>query len=248
MDTRGDCAVRISGLTVAYDGAPVLRNVDLDIPAGRLAAVIGPNGAGKTTLLKTVLGLLKPVAGTVAFPGAERGGGRGIAYVPQSDSVDWDFPVTVLDVALMGRYRHIGWLRRPGRGDRELAMGMLARVGMSEYAGRQIGRLSGGQRQRVFLARALVQEADMYFMDEPFRGVDAQTEGRIVGLLRELADSGRTVVVVHHDLQTVAGYFDWAVLINTRVIASGPVGEVFHRKNLEATYGGAVPLPGGMTQ
>lgn len=233
-----ELAVNISGLTVAYNRNPVLWDVNLEIPCGCLAAVVGPNGAGKSTMLKAVLGLIKPVSGTIEFPGNVK-----IGYVPQSESVDWDFPTTVLDTVLMGRYAHIGWLRRPGKTDRALAMETLQKVGMAQYHNRQISQLSGGQQQRVFLARALVQQADIYFMDEPFKGVDAQTEKAIVTLLQELRDDGKTVVVVHHDLQTVPQYFDWVTLVNRCVIASGPVSQVFHEKNLRETYHtGHVPL------
>jgi len=202
-------------------------------------AVVGPNGAGKTTLIKAMLGLLKPVTGAVRFLEGNddiRTLKNRIGYVPQSGSVDWDFPATVQDVVLMGCYGKLGWIRRPGKPDVELAKQMLAKVGMQEYASRQISQLSGGQQQRVFLARALAQEAEVYFMDEPFKGVDAQTERAIVALLKELKEQNKTVVVVHHDLQTVPDYFDWVTLINLRVVACGPVEEVFHEDNLKKTY------------
>ncbi len=242
-------AVEVSDLTVAYEDRPVLWDIDLSIPSGKLVAIIGPNGAGKTTLIKAMLGLLSPVTGAVRFPmenGVDiRRMKNRIGYVPQSESVDWDFPATALDVALMGRYGHLGWVRRPRKEDRALALEMLGKVGMADFAGRQISRLSGGQQQRVFLARALAQEAEIYFMDEPFKGVDAQTEKAIVRLLKELKEVGKTVVVVHHDLQTVADYFDWVTLINIRVVAAGPVAEVFHEENLMKTYRGASVLAGG---
>lgn len=238
MKKTNSNSVEVSDLTVAYDTKPVLWDVDLQIPKGKLVAVIGPNGAGKTTLIKAMLGLLKPVTGRVIFPesGAAVNSKNRIGYVPQSESVDWDFPATVLDVVLMGRYGHLGWLRRPRKADREMALQTLEKVGMKEYAQRQISQLSGGQQQRVFLARALVQQADIYFMDEPFKGVDVQTEKSIVLLLKELKEMGKTVIVVHHDLQTVADYFDWVTLINLRVVASGPVNDVFHEENLGKTY------------
>ncbi len=223
-------AMEVEDLTVAYDIEPVLWDVDLGIPTGTLTAVIGPNGAGKSTLLKAVLKLVRCVAGKVRIH-AER-----VAYVPQSGSVDWDFPATVRDVVLMGRYGHLGWFRRPRAEDRRIAMDTLSQVGMSDFAARQISRLSGGQQQRVFLARALAQEADLYLMDEPFRGVDAQTERLIVELLKRLKDEGKTVVVVHHDLQTVRSYFDRAVLLNLRLIADGPTNEVFTDENIRRTY------------
>lgn len=232
-------AVEVEDLTVAYDMKPVLWDIDLKIPKGKLMAVVGPNGAGKTTLIKAMLGLLTPVSGAVHFANESedlRAFKNRIGYVPQSGSVDWDFPATVQDVVLMGCYGKLGWVKRPRKADMALAQQMLKKVGMLEYATRQISQLSGGQQQRVFLARALVQEADVYFMDEPFKGVDAQTEKAIVLLLKELKENGKTVVVVHHDLQTVADYFDWVTLINLCVVASGPVNEVFHEENLKKTY------------
>ncbi|WP_347489030.1 metal ABC transporter ATP-binding protein [Desulfoscipio sp. XC116] len=242
MDTKTtlDYVVEIEDLTVAYDAKPVLWDVDLKIPKGRLMAIVGPNGAGKTTLIKAMLNLLTSVSGVIRFL-PERADGspkkkNKIGYVPQSGSVDWDFPATVLDVVLMGRYGLLGWVKRPGKKDVAIARQTLQKVGMEEFAARQISRLSGGQQQRVFLARALVQEAEIYFMDEPFKGVDAQTEKAIVLLLKELKAQGKTVVVVHHDLQTVADYFDWVTLINLRVVTSGPVAEVFHEENLKRVY------------
>lgn len=237
--------IEIHDLTVAYDAKPVLWDIDLQIPGGRLAAIVGPNGAGKTTLIKSMLGLIRPLSGAVRFrlpPGQKRC--DHIAYVPQSGSVDWDFPATVLDIVMMGRYGHLGWFRRPGRTEKQMALEMLQKVGMQDYAGRQISQLSGGQQQRVFLARALVQQADIYFMDEPFKGVDAQTEKSIIALLKELKSQGKTVIVVHHDLQTVPEYFDWVILLNLSVIASGPVEQVFNEKTLTAAYGSRTVLKG----
>lgn len=232
-------AVAVHDLTVAYDIKPVLWDIDLYIPKGKLVAIVGPNGAGKTTLIKVMLGLLKPISGAVKFGEHNSSPPKNsIAYVPQSGSVDWDFPATVLDVVMMGRYGHLGWFRRPKKADRALAMKTLEKVGMQDYANRQISQLSGGQQQRVFLARALVQQAEIYFMDEPFKGVDAQTEKSIVQLLKDLKESGKTVIVVHHDLQTVSDYFDWVTLINLRIVANGPVEEVFNEKNLSLAYGG----------
>ena len=241
-----DYAVHIEDLTVAYDSKPVLWDIDLDIPQGQLMAVVGPNGAGKTTLLKAMLGLLVPVTGTVNFFKEKENNLRKlknkVAYVPQSGSVDWDFPATVLDIVLMGCYGRLGFIRRPGKKEKEMAMECLQKVGMEAFHNRQISQLSGGQQQRVFLARALMQTADIYFMDEPFKGVDIQTEKAIVQLLKELRGSGKTVVVVHHDLQTVKEYFDWVTLINIKVIASGPVEEVFHESNLKKAYRSSVNL------
>jgi len=232
-------AVEVTDLTVAYADKPVLWDVDLEVAPGVLMAVVGPNGAGKTTLIRAILGLVRPAAGRALVHGrpyAEQR--RLVGYVPQRGSVDWDFPTSVLDVVLMGRYGRLGWVRRPGAEDREAARRALEQVGMAELAGRQISQLSGGQQQRVFLARALVQEAEVYFMDEPFQGVDATTERAIVELLRELRERGKTVIAVHHDLQTVPEYFDQVTLLNVRRIASGPVDEVFTEENLRRTYGG----------
>ena len=234
-------AVEVTDLTVAYGERPVLWDIDLALPAGQLLAILGPNGAGKTTLIKAILGLVTPVAGQILIHGRPYAQQRRfVGYVPQRGSVDWDFPTTVLDVVTMGLYGTLGWIRRPGRREKLQAEAALAKVGMSAFANRQISQLSGGQQQRVFLARALVQDARIYFMDEPFQGVDAKTERAIVGLLKELRSQGRTVVVVHHDLQTVPEYFDWAMLLNIRRIACGPVAEVFNDENLRLTYGGRV--------
>lgn len=232
-------AIEVNDLTVAYLEKPVLWDVDLEVPGGTLMAIIGPNGAGKTTMLKAMMGLIQPAAGQVLIYGKPyREQRRLVGYVPQRGSVDWDFPTSVLDVVMMGRYGALGWIRRPGKKERELALQALEKVGMQDFAHRQISQLSGGQQQRVFLARALVQDAQIYLMDEPFQGVDAVTERAIVTLLQELRMAGKTVVVVHHDLQTVPEYFDWAALLNIRRIASGPVSEVFTEENLRQTYGG----------
>lgn len=232
-------AAEVEDLTVAYGMKPVLWDVDLKVPKGQLMAIIGPNGAGKTTLIKAMLKLIPSVSGHIDFNHESEVKNRNrnyIGYVPQSGSVDWDFPATVLDVVMMGRYGLLGWIKRPGKADKQIALDTLQKVGMEEYSSRQISQLSGGQQQRVFLARALVQDADIYFMDEPFKGVDAQTEKAIVLLLKELKSRGKTVVVVHHDLQTVADYFDWVTLINVKVVASGPVEEVFNEENLKKAY------------
>ena len=236
-------AIEVNDLTVAYHEQPVLWDIDLAVPAGVLMAIVGPNGAGKTTLIKAILGLVKPAAGDILVHGRPyREQRRLVGYVPQRGSVDWDFPTTALDVVMMGRYGALGWLRRPGRRERELALAALEKVGMTAFADRQISQLSGGQQQRVFLARALAQDARVYLMDEPFQGVDAKTERAIVTLLQDLRAQGRTVVVVHHDLQTVAEYFDWAMLVNVRRIAVGPVAEAFTEENLRVAYGGRMPV------
>ena len=230
-------------MTVAYHRRPVVWDVDYSAPAQKLIAIVGPNGAGKTTLLKAVLDLVPTVSGRVQFFGEPYRKQRDrVAYVPQRTSVDWDFPVSALDVVAMGLYRKIGWFRPVTRRWRNMARHALDRVGMADFAGRQISQLSGGQQQRVFLARALAQDADLYLMDEPFAGVDAATEQAIVLILKELGDLGKTALVVHHDLPTVREYFDEVLLLNMRLVASGPVNEVFTDENLRATYGGKLSL------
>lgn len=237
------CPLAVHGLTAGYGGKPVLWGVDYLAPAASLVAIVGPNGAGKSTLIKAVLGLLPLAAGAVAFwdrplPAVR----RRVGYVPQRGSVDWDFPVSVEEVVTMGRYGMLGWLRPVMRRHRDAARACLDQVGMADLAGRQISQLSGGQQQRVFLARALAQEADLYFMDEPFAGIDAATETALVEVLRRLRAEGRTVIVVHHDLSTVPDYFDDVLLLNGRVVASGPVRETFTHDNLQRTYGGRLAL------
>jgi manganese/zinc/iron transport system ATP- binding protein len=229
----------VTDLTVAYNEKPVLWDIDCTVNEGVLMAIVGPNGAGKSTFIKAVLGLIKPAAGGVKIYGNNYDEMRKlIGYVPQRGSVDWDFPTNALDVVVMGRYGHLGWFKRPGEKDKEIAMTALEKVGMADFANRQISHLSGGQQQRVFLARALVQEASLYFMDEPFVGVDATTERTIINLLQELRSKGKTLIVVHHDLQTLKDYFDWAMLLNVRRIALGPVNDVITDENLKRAYGG----------
>ncbi|MCW4149327.1 metal ABC transporter ATP-binding protein [Halomonas sp. 18H] len=238
-----DLALHVEDLTVSYHSKPVLWDIDFDVPPGVMAAIVGPNGAGKSTLIKSVLGLVPSVAGHVTLFGRPyRLHRRRVGYVPQRSSVDWDFPTTALDVVTMGLYGRLGWLRRPGRGERREAMQALEMVGMQAFAERQISQLSGGQQQRVFLARALVQKADVYFLDEPMAGVDATTERAIVDILRRLRDDGKTVIVVHHDLQTVRSYFDWLMILNVRVIAQGRVEDVYTADNLRSAYGGQIAL------
>ncbi len=236
-------AIEVRDLTVAYRESPVLWDIDLDVPSGALMAIVGPNGAGKTTLIQTILSLIKPAAGQIRVLGQSyRSVASSVGYVPQRGSVDWDFPTSAMDVVMMGLYGRLGWIRRPGRNERMEAMAALDQVGMAELALRQISQLSGGQQQRVFLARALVQDARIYLMDEPLQGVDATTERTIIELLRTLQSLGKTVMVVHHDLQTVSSYFDEVLLLNVRRIASGPVSEVFTEANLRLTYGGRVAI------
>jgi manganese/zinc/iron transport system ATP- binding protein len=241
-------AVFVRGMTVSYGDKPALFSVDASFPAGAMAAIIGPNGAGKSTFLKACLGLIPMVSGEVRFFGQPLAQARArIAYVPQRASVDWDFPTTVIDVVMMGRYRQLGLLRRIGPADRAAARAALARVGMADFAERQIGQLSGGQQQRVFLARALAQEADLYLLDEPFAGVDAATERTIIAVLKGLQSAGKSVIAVHHDLATVREYFDHVFLVNIRAIAQGPLEHAFTPQALAQTYGGRLG-PGQLGQ
>jgi manganese/zinc/iron transport system ATP- binding protein len=231
-------ALEVRRLTVSYSGKPVLWDVDATFPRGALSAIVGPNGAGKSTLLRAALGLVPADAGQALVLGRPaRRALDSVAYVPQREAVDWDFPITVREVVEMGRYRSVGWIRRLRRGDRTAVDAALERVGMSAYAGRQIGELSGGQRQRVFLARALAQEAEVLVMDEPFAGVDARTEAALLELLAEQRDAGRSVVAVHHDLGTVRRAFDWALVLNVRGVACGPAAEVIVPPVLARAYG-----------
>lgn len=235
----GPAALDITGMTVSYGQKPAVFSVDMSVPVGAMTAIIGPNGAGKSTLLKAALGILKPLSGQTKIFGRPLAESRDrTAYVPQRASVDWDFPTRVIDVVLMGLYPKLGLLGRVRASHRSTAVDCLRRVGMEDFATRQIGQLSGGQQQRVFLARALAQEADLYLLDEPFAGVDAATEKAIISVLQSLRDAGKTVVAVHHDLSTVRDYFDRVFLINTRKVAEGKVDDVFTTENLQAAYGG----------
>lgn len=228
-------AITIEDLTVTYDVKPVLWDIDVKFETGKLTAIVGPNGAGKSTLIKAIMGLIKPISGKIEFT-QDSTKRPNIAYVPQTGSVDWDFPATVEDIVLMGRYGHIGWFKRPSKEDRRIAEEMLERVDMGAYRKRQIAQLSGGQQQRVFLARALTQQADIYILDEPLKGVDVKTEAILMNLLKELAMDGKTVIVVHHDLTSVEGYFDNIALVNVKLVDYGPVSEVFTKENLKLTY------------
>ncbi len=232
-------AIRVIDLTVAYRDKIVLWDIDLEIPTGSMVAIVGPNGAGKTTLVKSIQGLVPRVAGSVCIygrPYAEQR--KKVSYVPQRGSVDWDFPTSVVDTVKMGSYGDLGWIRRPGKKEHLKALAALDKVGMSEFARRQISQLSGGQQQRVFLARALMQSASVYLLDEPFQGVDATTEKAIVKILKELASRGKTVLAVHHDLSTVTEYYHRVVILNVKLIAHGEVGDVFNSENLRSAYGG----------
>ncbi|WP_207430555.1 metal ABC transporter ATP-binding protein [Sabulibacter ruber] len=234
-----DPVLEVHDLTVSYQRKPVLWDVDLTLPKQSLVGIIGPNGAGKSTLIKAIMGLLPLNSGYVELFGKPLDEIRKrVSYVPQRESVDWDFPASALDVAMMGTYGQLGLFKRPGAKQRQLAMEALEKVGMQDFANRQISQLSGGQQQRVFLSRALAQDADLYLMDEPFAGVDIATETAIIGLLRQMRDAGKTVVVVHHDLQSAQDYFDWIILLNMRLVASGPTEETLTPALLEKTYGG----------
>lgn len=236
-------ALEVHDLTVAFDRKPVLWNIDLTIPQGKLIGIVGPNGAGKSTLIKSVMGLLPLSSGYAKLFDKPLDEVRSrISYVPQRESVDWDFPASVMDVVLMGRYAKLGLFKRVRKADRDVAVDCLKQVGMEAFANRQISQLSGGQQQRTFLARALAQQADIYFMDEPFAGVDAATEKTIITLLREMTRAGKTVIVVHHDLNSVTTYFDWVIMLNTRLVGSGPTQNVFTQENLQETYGGKLTL------
>lgn len=238
MKDESKYAITVHDLTVAYDYKPVLWDIHLQVPEGVLMAIVGPNGAGKSTLIKAILGIQKKIAGTVeVFGQPYKKMRKEVAYVPQKGTVDWDFPTTALDVVMMGTYGHLGWIKRPGKKEKKAALQALEKVDLLPFRNRQISQLSGGQQQRVFLARALVQDASIYLMDEPFQGVDAITEVAIINILKELRKSGKTVVVVHHDLQTVPEYFDWVTFLNVKKIATGPVKDIFNDENLGLTYG-----------
>jgi manganese/zinc/iron transport system ATP- binding protein len=233
----------IHDVTVAYHRKPVLWDIDLTLDEPRLVGIVGPNGAGKSTLIKAVLGLVPLVSGSIRLFGEPVEDQRKrIGYVPQRESVDWDFPVSVLDVVLMGTYGELGWFRRPGAAQKAWARECLADVGILDLQHQQIGQLSGGQQQRTFLARALAQRADVYFMDEPFAGVDAATERAILSILKRLRREGKSIFVVHHDLRTVPAYFDHVVMLNVRLIASGPPRQAFTDDNLRKTYGGRLAI------
>jgi manganese/zinc/iron transport system ATP- binding protein len=240
---NGETVLDVHDVTVAYDRQPVLWDVDWTLREPALVAIVGPNGAGKSTLLKAILGLVPLLSGEVRLFGQPVSRVRPrVAYVPQRESVDWDYPATVFDVVLMGTYGRLGWFRRPGKAERDLARRCLEQLGLSGLEYRQIGELSGGQQQRLFLARALAQQAEIYLMDEPLAGVDAATERVFWTLLQELRQQNRTVIVVHHDLRSVPERFEQVVLLNTRIIASGPTQEVFTPENLQRTYGGRLMI------
>ncbi len=234
-----DQSVEVHDLTVVYDRKPALWDIDFTLPKGKLIGIIGPNGSGKSTLLKTMMGIIKPSSGWVKLFDQDIDDVRHkVSYVPQRESVDWDFPTNVLDVVLMGRYGRSGLFKRTSQEDIDIAMNSLEKVGMTAFKDRQISKLSGGQQQRVFMARALTEQAQLYMMDEPFAGVDAATENSIFQVFEEIRDQGNTLLVVHHDLASAAKYFDWVVLLNTRLVAYGPIQDVFTKELMEEAYGG----------
>lgn len=238
-----DPILEVHDLTVSYSRKPVLWDIDFSLPKGCIAGIIGPNGAGKSTLIKSIMGVIPSSSGYIKIFGQTLDTVRArVSYVPQRESVDWDFPASVLDVVLMGRYGKLGLFKNANKQDKKIALECLEKVGLQDYTKRQISQLSGGQQQRVFLARALAQEADLYLMDEPFAGVDAATEKAIIEILREMASNNKTIIVVHHDLQSVVNYFDWVILINMRLVASGPTREVFNNKLIQEAYGGKLTL------
>jgi len=242
---NNESALKVEQLTVNYDKTPVLWDINFEIPCGKLVGIIGPNGAGKSTLLKSLLGMAPHLSGKVTFFGEPfKKVRRRVAYVPQRTSVDWDFPVTAFDVVLMGRFGKLGLFKWPMVADREAAKHALEMVGMLPFAERQISQLSGGQQQRLFIARALLQDADIYLMDEPFAGVDMATEQAIIALMDALKAKGKTLFVVHHDLSSVDRYFDWVIMLNTCLIACGPVAEVFHAESITRAFGKGCMLLG----
>lgn len=246
MKPENKNVIEITDMTIKYRERIAVQKATLKFPQSKLIAVVGPNGGGKTTLLKGILGLVPINSGSITILGKNKSSiGKlydKIAYVPQRGSVDWDFPTSVLDVVIMGRYGHLGYFKRPGQKEKTLALDALKMVGMSEYRDNQIGQLSGGQQQRVFIARALVQQAEIYILDEPFAGVDATTEESIISVLQNLRNLNKTIIVVHHDLNTLSSYFDWLVLINQKIYGYGPLKEVFTKETLKNTYGGRIPL------
>ena len=242
-NSKTPAPLEVHDLTVAYTKRPVLYGIDLTAPAGSIVGVVGPNGAGKSTLIKAIMGLLPTASGWIKVFGMPfQQAVTRVGYVPQRESVDWDFPVNAMDVVLMGRYGRLGPFKPPTKADKEIAMSCLDKVKMLPFAKRQISNLSGGQQQRVFLARALAQESDLYLMDEPFVGVDAATEAAIIEILRELKQQGKTLIVVHHDLTTAPDYFDRILLLNMRVVAYGKTQEVFTFENLQNAYGGRLSI------
>ena len=238
MNIENQLPIRIAGLSVSYDRKRVLSNIYAEIPGGSVVGVIGPNGAGKSTLFKALLGLIDVNAGKVEIFGKSVEEGRQfIAYIPQRDDVDWQFPATVIDIVLMGRYPRKHWYQRLDKHDHTIAREALKALGIMELERRQIGELSGGQQQRVFIARALCQGADIFLLDEPFVGVDITTEQKIISILKQLAAEGKTMLVVHHDLTSVEQYFNQVIMLNQRLVAFGSTASTFTKENIASAYG-----------
>ena len=235
--------IEIHDVSVSYEKKTVLWDIDLTIPKGSLCGIVGPNGAGKSTLIKAIMGLVPINSGYIKLFDQDLNKVRKkISYIPQKETVDWDFPISVMDIVLMGRYPSIGLFKKPNKNDKKEALLSLKKVGMEAYSKRQISQLSGGQQQRVFLARALTQNAEIYLMDEPFAGIDATTENTIIDLLKQLSKSGKTIIVVHHDLHSVQNYFDWLIMLNLHLIASSNIKDAFTKELLEKTYGGNLSI------
>lgn len=235
--------ISIKNLTVTYNKKPAIKGVNLEIDEGNIIGIVGPNGAGKSTLLKAILGLLPADTGEVKILGKDiKDSLNRVAYIPQKEQFDWDFPINVSEVVMMGRYPYINFFSRPSEKDKEIVSQVLEKVEMKKYAQTQIRNLSGGQQQRIFLARALAQESDVYFLDEPFVGVDAKTEVAIFNLIKELKSEGKTIMIVHHDLSKIEDYFDKLILINQILIAFGNTEEVFTPELLQKTYGGQLTI------
>ncbi|GAA4823454.1 metal ABC transporter ATP-binding protein [Algivirga pacifica] len=243
MKENTTAAIEVHNLSVTYDGKPAAWNIDYELPQGKLIGVMGPNGSGKSTSIKAIMDLVPKASGYARIFGKELDEVRQrVAYVPQRGSVDWDFPASVLDTVLMGRLTKKNIFKRISKKDRDIALECIRKVRLDKYAHRQISQLSGGQQQRVFIARALAQQADLYLLDEPFAGVDASTEDAIISILKEMKEEGKTVLVVHHDLQTAPNYFDWLVLMNTRLVAAGPMEETFTSEYLNEAFGGRLNI------
>lgn len=237
-------ALSVNHLSVQYHQQKVLDNINFQVPKGSITGIIGPNGAGKSTLMKAILGLVPTINGSIeVLEQPFRRQKDLIGYVPQRSEVDWDFPINGLDVVLMGRYKNFKRFQRISKKEKNLAMDYLREIGMEQYAQRQISQLSGGQQQRIFLARALAQNTPIYFMDEPFAGVDAATERMMIQLMKQWKEEGKTVLIVHHDLQTVQEYFDHILLLNKKIIDCGKTSDIFHSENIERTYGGSLKFP-----
>ncbi|WP_462419808.1 metal ABC transporter ATP-binding protein [Salinicoccus sp. Marseille-QA3877] len=229
--------IKIKDLIVAYDEKPAIWHLNMTLQENSITAIVGPNGAGKSTLIKSIMQLIKPVSGEIHINGSKsKKALKNIAYVPQKGEVNWEFPTTVLDVVLMGRYVHKGWVKRPDKEDHKIAMSALREMKMEAFRNRQISELSGGQRQRVFLARAICQDADIYIMDEPLQGIDITTEKLIIKTIKSLQEQGKTFLVVHHNLDTVKEYFDHVVIMNKTIVASGKISEVWTSENIDKAY------------